>query len=484
MGRSGMSVTQSGVSIGTNITRKGHKVTRQNGTVATVRMGGVLSRAVATGPAARSVTEAEVTMRQQRASSKWLREGYGQLEGGLREGHAKSRLEVAASHNDERRRMQSSALWHLPGDHTGVATARGKEATDPARAKIILGDDHEDSERFRGAAGQELLNRRAEAEEAQQMLEDGQGAAITCSSYQGALPAWGEVEIRIDLYSDMAAVVRDRIEVEVMGLQPVIIPVVAVLTGTPVKLEGGTLGVHRREDEVPRVDFGDVLLGGNPIYRNVRVANSGPWPVMVDWRLLEGGENGTKDSIHLITSVDDDGNVVFSATAVDPVEADPEGTPFKIDPPMLEVPPHSTRSTVLSCQWDSPQFHSYLLEGQVRPICPEPKEGEPESTVDPDDASLHLVKSLPCAHAPLSLDSLVLQVECNVQGAFLETDCHKHLRWQVSSTKDWRAHPSYFRSVNLSNRYCASPKPRTPNFDPRRLQKMTQSTDITLNPKP
>lgn len=197
--------------------------------------------------------------------------------------------------------------------------------------------------------------RRAEAEEAQQMLEDGQGAAITCSSYQGALPAWGEVEIRIDLYSDMAAVVRDRIEVEVMGLQPVIIPVVAVLTGTPVRLEGGTLGVHRRDDEVPRVDFGDVLLGANPIYRNVRVSNSGPWPVLVDWRLLEGGESGTKDSISLITSVDDDGNVVFSATAVDPVEADPEGTPFKIDPPTLEVSPTPLEGRRFG---DSVQFES------------------------------------------------------------------------------------------------------------------------------
>ena len=77
--------------------------------------------------------------------------------------------------------MQSSALWHLPGDHTGVATARHAPPPGTARTKLILSDDHEDSERFRGAAGQEMLNRRAEAEEAQQMLEGGSGAAITAS---------------------------------------------------------------------------------------------------------------------------------------------------------------------------------------------------------------------------------------------------------------------------------------------------------------
>ena len=37
------------------------------------------------------------------------------------------------------------------------------------------------------------------------MLEGGKGVGITCSAYTGVLPAWGEVEIRVDLYSDMCS---------------------------------------------------------------------------------------------------------------------------------------------------------------------------------------------------------------------------------------------------------------------------------------
>ena len=50
---------------------------------------------------------------------------------------------------------------------------------------------------------QGLLNKRNEAQEAQQMLEGGSGVALTCSSYTGPIPAWGEVNplnrnIRLD----------------------------------------------------------------------------------------------------------------------------------------------------------------------------------------------------------------------------------------------------------------------------------------------
>ncbi len=56
-------------------------------------------------------------------------------------------------------------------------------------------------------------HRRAQAEEAQKMLEQGSGVALTASCYEADLPAWGEVEVRIDVYSDMAGLFRDKLEV-------------------------------------------------------------------------------------------------------------------------------------------------------------------------------------------------------------------------------------------------------------------------------
>ena len=70
------------------------QVTKQNGTVATVRMGAVLSRAVATGVAARSITAAETQIRELRASAGWVLEGHNQLSHGLRHGHAVNRIQV------------------------------------------------------------------------------------------------------------------------------------------------------------------------------------------------------------------------------------------------------------------------------------------------------------------------------------------------------------------------------------------------------
>lgn len=55
-------------------------------------------------------------------------------------------------------------------------------------------------------------------------MAGGKGVGITCSAYTGTVPAWGEVEIRVDLYSDMCGVFRDRLIVEVMGLPAVHIP--------------------------------------------------------------------------------------------------------------------------------------------------------------------------------------------------------------------------------------------------------------------
>lgn len=99
-------------------------MSKQTGSIATVRMGGVLTRAIATGVAARSITAAEQQIRELRGAAKFVNEGHKNIMSGLRVGHAETRMQHVDGLNKERQRMKSSALWCLDGDHSSVA-ARG-----------------------------------------------------------------------------------------------------------------------------------------------------------------------------------------------------------------------------------------------------------------------------------------------------------------------------------------------------------------------
>jgi hypothetical protein len=149
------------------------------------------------------------------------------------------------------------------------------------------------------------------------MLEAGNGVAITCASYSGKVPAWGEVELRVDMYSDMCGIYRDRLVVDVVGLPTVHIPIVAKLTGTPVEFEGGTLGLNMMGG-VASLDFGDILKNNTVQNRSLRVSNSAPWPIAVNWKLLESAPPQGSNLINLTSSVDAEGKVHYNICAVEP----------------------------------------------------------------------------------------------------------------------------------------------------------------------
>ena len=455
-----MMTTQSGFSVGSVEPRPSHKATKQTGTIATVRMGATMERAVATGAAGRVLTQAEGVVRKNRSMAPLLQDAEKQLGLGLRKGHAATQLKRFSKMHEENSRMKSTSLWSLPGDHSSVAS-RGHSAGGYKAGQLILSDEHEEVERFRSYHGQQMLNARNAAQEAQQMLEEGKGVAMTCASYAGPIPAWGEVELRVDLYSDMCGVFRDRLIVDVVGLPRVHIPVVAKLTGTPVALEGGTLGLNMMGG-VPSLDFGDILQNNIMQNRAVRVSNSAPWPIAVNWKILESAPPQGSNLLQLTSSVDADGQVHYSVVAVEPEEA--SNPPYKLDPERLVIPAHSTKAVNISCEWDTPSHHENFLTGSVEVLpkdAPMPgEEGpndkgrvvEPLELLDREEAQTALLQDVATGAQLINMEDLVVGLRCEVTSAFLETDCNKHLKWICSTSTDYRTHPSWVKEVALSNR--------------------------------
>ena len=135
--------TQSGFSVGSVEPRPSHKATKQTGTIATVRMGATMERAVATGAAGRVLTQAEGVVRKNRSMAPLLQDAEKQLGLGLRKGHAATQLKRFSKMHEENSRMKSTSLWSLPGDHSSVAS-RGHSAGGYKAGQLILSDEHEE----------------------------------------------------------------------------------------------------------------------------------------------------------------------------------------------------------------------------------------------------------------------------------------------------------------------------------------------------
>ncbi|EKX39969.1 hypothetical protein GUITHDRAFT_143127 [Guillardia theta CCMP2712] len=462
MGKESQPLTQTRASERTSTSLKPSSAPRSRkhtGTIASIRMGATMQRAVSTGPAGRSLTQAEIAMRKNRVSAPYVKDAERQLDAGLRRGHASIQLLQSSKVKEENTRLRSTALWCLPGDHSSIAS-RGRSHTGQQASKLILSDDHEEVERFRSMHGQKLLNQRSAAQEAFRMLEGGKGFAVTCSTYTGRIEPWGEVEVRVDLFSDVCGIFRDRLVVEVIGLPVVHIPVLGKLVGSPVGMEGGSLGLNLL-GEVPSVDFGDILINGQSQTRSLRVRNSSPWPLLVDWQLLESAPPNEKNLIQLSSVVGEDGTVSYQLAAVEPPEA--KSTPFTLTPHRMAIPAHSTKTVDVSCQWHKPQHHDNFLvgsvsflskdmEGSLAEVEEEGAELLLEELRDRETASVADLQERATGMELVDVEQLVLALRCEVTNARLEADCHKHLKWICSSSNDWRSHASYVKELVLSNR--------------------------------
>ncbi|XP_078460182.1 deleted in lung and esophageal cancer protein 1-like [Lampetra planeri] len=121
--------------------------------------------------------------------------------------------------------------------------------------------------------------RQAEVREA--ALLAGRGAAFTCEPSAGTLGAFSRQEVAVTAVSDMWGHYRDRLLCQVGDLKPVEVPVRMSVHGCPLHLQ--LTGLLKDPSTRPIVRFGTHVSGGDTVSRSLRINNTSPFAVRVDW---------------------------------------------------------------------------------------------------------------------------------------------------------------------------------------------------------
>ncbi|XP_052246606.1 deleted in lung and esophageal cancer protein 1-like isoform X3 [Dreissena polymorpha] len=136
---------------------------------------------------------------------------------------------------------------------------------------------------------------KAQADLSSAMLCQGNGAAFVSVPNSGRLPPFGEVMTEITAYADMWGQYNDTMILKVGDLEEVRIPVTMEVKGCPLTFQM-TSGIP---DLKPVVRFGTHVAGTASTNRSMRVKNSSPYDVRVDWQVfnLEAGDQKLMDLV-------------------------------------------------------------------------------------------------------------------------------------------------------------------------------------------
>lgn len=122
------------------------------------------------------------------------------------------------------------------------------------------------------------------------MLSQGFGAAFVPLPAFGTLAAYSEEIIEVSAFSDMWGQYEDNIICKVGELEAVKIPVKMSVEGCPLIFQV----TSAMPDLKPMVRFGTFVAGTSPCHRKMRVKNTSPFDIRVDWQVFNIVEQDTK----------------------------------------------------------------------------------------------------------------------------------------------------------------------------------------------
>jgi hypothetical protein len=175
----------------------------------------------------------------------------------------------------------------------GGSTAGGAGNTRKARPSIpisfhrpILSNAHERLQKFSSESGvtysaQQQLRKRESA-----LLKEGHGACFEISPQEGILEPWGVVAVRCSVHSCLWGLYDDVLVADVLGLDPVEIPMRAAISGSPILIHDATLGLSNITSP-PTLSWAPVPIGSAPQQKTIRVLNRGPAAATLDWSVLQ-----------------------------------------------------------------------------------------------------------------------------------------------------------------------------------------------------
>ncbi|XP_028403887.1 deleted in lung and esophageal cancer protein 1-like isoform X2 [Dendronephthya gigantea] len=187
---------------------------------------------------------------------------------------------------------------------------------------------------------------KSQADFVRSLLRDGRGAAFVCRPSCGELLPYQECAIEVTAYTDMWGEYSDNLICKVHGLEDKRVPIVLTVEGCP-------LNFQMSKEISPIVRFGSHVSGAPVVERVLRVNNTSPCDIRLDWEVYNIDEEDDQ-LIDLIIDIGEphpkivDGKDVVPAkhgSDVPLVTVDvrqhvgrQENVPFKIKQPQQIVP--------------------------------------------------------------------------------------------------------------------------------------------------
>jgi len=168
--------------------------------------------------------------------------------------------------------------------NTKLQTSEKKK---PSRNKLppLLTNAHEEKNKFSTKEGATFTATKKLERSSKFYLGNNQGLAIVADPRIGQVQPYSEVTVTVTLYNDVCGRFEDVMVSKVKGLAPHRIPVKARVKGSPLILAPNQLGINYNLDP-PVLSLGTVPSGGNFATRKLKLFNSGPKPISVDWKVF------------------------------------------------------------------------------------------------------------------------------------------------------------------------------------------------------
>ena len=138
---------------------------------------------------------------------------------------------------------------------------------------------------------------RAQAAYSAAILQDGRGTAFEILPSVGILDAFETKIITITAFTDLWGDYKDNLICSIKGLNDITIPVKLGVVGCPLKFQIGNV----EKKGHPIVRFGAHISASPSITRTLRINNSGPLDIRLDWKifnLIKGDQQAVDLLIH------------------------------------------------------------------------------------------------------------------------------------------------------------------------------------------
>ncbi|GFR52101.1 hypothetical protein Agub_g14614 [Astrephomene gubernaculifera] len=351
--------------------------------------------------------------------------------------------------------------------------------------KLISESDHTP---FRAARGNEMMATRRLQEEADQALGD-KGLAVSVTPPECTLAPWSHKVLSLSCFNDMCGAYMDMLHVKVGDLPPRDIPVLVGVTGTPLVVQRERVLVKGLRERSWRasLEWGQVPRGVEQ-QRTFYVFNTGSLDMHVSWQMLRYHEYPDLEKLPPTTDVGSGGTGYHDSLyggpgrlrdtraqykmydlKLEPDEragavrvvatrhGDPDDGPFRVEPTEQVIRGGgSAKFTVsFSASPEATQTIEAYLHGACRVFSPEaavqlrlwPRGESGDGVGVLLSGAFHPYAGAP----PTPLQPLRVDLQAMSVPSRLEPDGVEQLAWRVASIHQPLSHPSFVRSVTLSN---------------------------------